>query len=219
MKSKEYYIVIHGKPNGPFSFENLKNQKINRESLIWFDGLDKWERARNIPELQPLFRAVPPPIDPLDIKEEANKMPPIPEPPAIPKQNLEIASNTERFVAFIITQIFALVLFFLLGGSLDEEETWQGLSLEMLYAALGGGIFNGIFYPFFSGNLGHYMMGIKVVSYPSKKEDKSIFSGFLREFLKGGMFYLILPCIWLFFNDQKQNVYDLFVDTIVVRKK
>ncbi len=42
----------NGVQEGPFSFEYLKNRKIDSKTLVWFEGMENWVRAGNIPQLQ-----------------------------------------------------------------------------------------------------------------------------------------------------------------------
>ena len=63
----EYHYTDGGTNFGPFSLEQLKQQPINRNTLIWFTGLPAWKPAYEIPELSSLFGAppiqVPPPVN------------------------------------------------------------------------------------------------------------------------------------------------------------
>lgn len=53
---------------GPFTLEQLKQQPINRNTLIWYTGLPEWKPAYQIPELASWFGAPPaqgpPPVGP-----------------------------------------------------------------------------------------------------------------------------------------------------------
>lgn len=49
---KDYYFVKNNKRIGPVSFNGLKKAEIKSDTLIWFNGLDKWMLAKNIPELE-----------------------------------------------------------------------------------------------------------------------------------------------------------------------
>jgi len=58
----EYYIVINKQQQGPFNVEKLKNQKIKRDTLIWYEGLENWVKAEQIEELKEFLKIIPPPI-------------------------------------------------------------------------------------------------------------------------------------------------------------
>ena len=76
-----------------------------------------------------------------------------------------------------------------------------------------------IILPFFSGSLGHRILGIKVVSIEIGEDQKSIFFGIYRELLKSILGYFIVPVIWLFWDKNYQNLYDKIVKTIVFYRK
>lgn len=59
---KHYFYSDGEKQKGPFTFEQLKNENIKKETLIWFEGLDDWKPAKEIQELDEIFELIPPPI-------------------------------------------------------------------------------------------------------------------------------------------------------------
>ncbi len=59
---KHYFYSDGEKQKGPFTFEQLKNENIKKETLIWFEGLDDWKPAKEIRELDEIFELIPPPI-------------------------------------------------------------------------------------------------------------------------------------------------------------
>jgi len=70
---KHYHIYIDNKQKGPFSLEELKEQKITNQTLVWFEGQIDWQKASEIEELKEIFKKVPPPI------KAFTQTPPIPE--------------------------------------------------------------------------------------------------------------------------------------------
>lgn len=59
---KKYYLHNGTESSGPFDIEELKAKKITKASPVWFEGMQHWKTAGEIPELTRLFIAVPPPI-------------------------------------------------------------------------------------------------------------------------------------------------------------
>lgn len=63
--SIEFFILINNQQNGPFDLNKLKelvmNGTINRETLVWKNGMANWDNARNQVELTNLFNSAPPP--------------------------------------------------------------------------------------------------------------------------------------------------------------
>jgi hypothetical protein len=41
---------------------HVKTGKLTRTSLVWKTGMANWVAAETVPELQPLFAEVPPPL-------------------------------------------------------------------------------------------------------------------------------------------------------------
>ena len=63
--SIEFFILINNQQNGPFDLNKLKelvmNGTINRETLVWKNGMANWDNARNQVELTNVFNSAPPP--------------------------------------------------------------------------------------------------------------------------------------------------------------
>ncbi len=60
---KKYFYNDGTKEHGPFTFEELQNENITRETKVWFQELGEWKVAAEVPELSELFKLVPPPIN------------------------------------------------------------------------------------------------------------------------------------------------------------
>ena len=56
----EYYILINGSKQGPFSIDELRSKEISRNSMIWKIGQSQWLPANQIPELSNLLNEIPP---------------------------------------------------------------------------------------------------------------------------------------------------------------
>ena len=50
-----YYVVVNGKPAGPYETEELKNLKIVRETFLKTTGMDDYKEAQEILEISELF--------------------------------------------------------------------------------------------------------------------------------------------------------------------
>ncbi|MDG1954124.1 MAG: DUF4339 domain-containing protein [Polaribacter sp.] len=57
---KKYFYSNDNEKNGPFSFEELKNENIKKETLIWYEGLDDWTKASDLNEMMPILELKPP---------------------------------------------------------------------------------------------------------------------------------------------------------------
>ena len=58
----KYFIAFGDTKKGPFSLEEVKGYKLERNTLIWKEGLDEWRKAEEFEELKSLFIATPPPL-------------------------------------------------------------------------------------------------------------------------------------------------------------
>ncbi len=74
---KQYYLHDGQSQQGPFDFEQLKDSKLTRDSLVWCEGMETWKAAGETEELKSLFAAVPPPL-PGNIKTPPPLTPKVP---------------------------------------------------------------------------------------------------------------------------------------------
>lgn len=65
----QFYVAIDGVQTGPFTLKTLRNMAeegtLTENSLVWKEGMDSWEEARNTADLEELFHAsgaTPPPL-------------------------------------------------------------------------------------------------------------------------------------------------------------
>lgn len=65
----QFFVAINGQQQGPFDFNQLKQMavggQLNRESLVWMQGMSNWTQAGQVQALNDIFAAVPPPLPPM----------------------------------------------------------------------------------------------------------------------------------------------------------
>jgi hypothetical protein len=63
-----FYVAIDGKQAGPFDMAALQQYaqqgKIDRDTLVWKQGMANWTPAGKVDEMSSLFGAAPPPLPP-----------------------------------------------------------------------------------------------------------------------------------------------------------
>lgn len=69
----DFWIIIDQRHAGPFSLEQLREQEITPDRLVWHDGLTDWTPARDIRALAELFAPEPEPV------ATADPCPPVPD--------------------------------------------------------------------------------------------------------------------------------------------
>jgi len=137
--------------------------------------------------------------------------------------NYTIASKTKRLCGFLLDLLFQVIIIFsfqLIFFNISFDE-FLNKEIDLYNVGINGiiaFIFGAVTYPFFIGNIGHKIMGLKVINTKTGDEFKNFIEGGIRELLKNLLSYLIIPIIWLFFDKRKQNLYDKITDTFVVEK-
>ena len=58
----KFHIYKDEQQQGPFTLDELRDLKITRETMVWFEGEDNWKAAVEIEELKEIFKSVPPPL-------------------------------------------------------------------------------------------------------------------------------------------------------------
>jgi len=220
--SQQFYIAVNGQQTGPFTIDDLKAKNIQRDTLVWTEGLDNWTKAEHIPLLKEVLRATPPPLPNTEAKKTSHQVPPPPTPtPPVSNDKYfgyELARRRERLFATIIEAIIIFVpILWLFGDSVSDSDPYSFGSIVgygILSAILGA-----IFYSMWGGNLGHKIMGLKVISAENGEIQNNAKTGAIREALKSVFSLVFIPVVWLLWDDNRQNLYDKVVKTYVVKKK
>ncbi len=227
--NQNFYIAVNGHQEGPFTIDELRTKSIQRDTLVWTEGLQDWTKAEYLPFLKELIKTVPPPLPKLEVKSTTFQTPP-PIPP-LETTNIkngkyfgyELARRRERFFASITEAVIIFIPLFLFFGkdylNPNEKITLTSLIRDAILGAIGGILLGALFYPLWSGNLGHKIFGLKVISAEDGSDFKEVGRGALREAVKGAFGPFILPSMWLLWDDDRQNLYDKVVKTYVVKKK
>lgn len=68
-ESLQVFVAQDGKQTGPFTEAELKNLiqqgALNRQTLVWKAGMEKWAAAETVPELISILQSVPPVLPPM----------------------------------------------------------------------------------------------------------------------------------------------------------
>ncbi len=126
-----------------------------------------------------------------------------------------LANLTEGIIYFI----FFSGIYFILGYPIRDLYNSDFMISDVGYSAIFGLIVGSIFYPLFTGNLGHRIFGLKVIYSETGEDYKKSTEGAIRELLKQVLGYLIIPIIWILWDEKNQNLYDKLTKTYVVENK
>lgn len=98
---KEYY-THNGKDNrGPFNIEELKDQKITKDTPVWSNDMQNWKKAGEVDELKSILSNNPPPLKKIQ-KSEYQK----------PKKS--------NFLKYLIIAI-SIIAFLAIGSNIISE--------------------------------------------------------------------------------------------------
>lgn len=106
---KKYYLHNGQESIGPFTKEQLKEQKITKETPVWSDEMTDWKKAGEVDELKSILSNNPPPLKKLQ-KSEYQK----------PKK-----SNFFKYLIIAIGSIAFLAIGsnIISEGTIDQENT------------------------------------------------------------------------------------------------
>ena len=80
----DYYYLLNRIKKGPVSLEELKGLKLEKNTLVWREGLTDWTNANKLDELKELFKVSPPPVPPPPVPPPPVQSPKIASPPPMP---------------------------------------------------------------------------------------------------------------------------------------
>ena len=126
-----------------------------------------------------------------------------------------LANLTEFFIFFIIIGV-PLIIFKIVTKDFNP---YGPKITSPEHVAIFSIIIGAIFYPIFTGNLGHKIYNLKVISSESGNDYDKAHEGAIREFLKWMLSILIFPMIWILWDVKNQNLYDKLTKTLVVEKQ
>ena len=134
-----------------------------------------------------------------------------------------LASKGTRFLANLTEGILYFIFFsgiyFILGYPIKDLFDSDFALSDIGYSAIFGLIVGAIFYPLFTGNLGHKILGLKVIYSETGEDYKKSTEGAIRELLEQVLGFLIIPIIWILWDEKNQNLYDKLTKTYVVENK
>ena len=229
---RKWYFIEDGERRGPYTIAELKGQNITPYTLVWTDSMKDWEKAKDVGALQGTLMGKSsqvPAIQAYHQKNSEAKEESVFEPflASIHGEwyfGYELAKRRERLFAYLveafIVSVTFLLLFLVMGVDFENVPEKPFIDIhDVLYSAVTGVVMGAVLYPIFSGNLGHAILGMKVISSVTGEDYKSPLQGAVRETLKYVLGYLIVPFLVIFFDKRKQTLIDMMTKTLVVKKR
>lgn len=105
---RQYFYLLDDEQCGPFVLADLIDVKLPQEILVWYEGLEEWQPAGTLPELQ-------------DMYNEPIPQAPIPNQPQI--QRKPQGNPTLKFFRITLAIILWVISIALVGSSLENKTT------------------------------------------------------------------------------------------------
>ena len=108
---KKYFLHNGTESSGPFDLVELKARKITKKTSVWFEGMQHWKNAEEIPELNSIFVVMPPPFEPVAKPKAVKKTKEV--------QILGLSKNT----FFVVLGLLALAVGTIIFKTLQDERS------------------------------------------------------------------------------------------------
>ena|ERR1700739_3098896 len=128
----------------------------------------------------------------------------------------QLGTKGDRFIASLLESLILYLPLIIFTGSYKSDESSysaNSIIINLVFSAALGAMF----YSMWSGNLGHKIMRLKVISSEDGLDKRSAGDGALRESLKYVSGLLVIPIIWILWDKDNQNLYDKATKTFVVK--
>lgn len=110
---KIWFILIEGKREGPFAYEDLKADcRLTPDTWVWKKGFDDWKKIRDVPELKKLFED----DDSKKVEEDGDETNLLGKKPAQSELVMDFGQEPPYFLWILIALISLLYLLIRLYG-------------------------------------------------------------------------------------------------------
>lgn len=198
---KEYFVVIEGKPRGPFTEEQMKDMSIEAGTFVKSAEMDDYKEAHEIPALRELF----------GLKAKVRE----PQYFAAPDVRL-LAVIIDYFLIFAVYCVIATIVVFFI----DEKQLRIAASLSGLAIIPVAKTIYSIFMESSSrqGTWGKVLMGQKVCD--EKGNPINIGRSVFRNLSKlTGIITLGIGFLMGFFGKRQQCLHDRIAGTVVIKDR
>lgn len=104
--NKEWFIIVEQTQEGPYSLQDLKkHSKLTPDTLVWKEGFQNWIAARDVFELQDLFKEQPE----AESLHELFKPKPLPSDLQADEETLTLQNDPPQLFFWVIVIIFILI--------------------------------------------------------------------------------------------------------------
>jgi uncharacterized RDD family membrane protein YckC len=199
---ESYILVINGKPEGPFSMDELKAKKIKPGDFVKTPEMDDYKEAQEIAELRELLGFAKPPL----LMQYFGSF----------DQRL-LASFLDWFIVF---GIFVIIIFVVVIVFMQDKENRIVVSLSLLACVpVAKFIYHVVMESSASqATFGKQMLKIKVVDMHGDRISvgKAIARNLCKIF---SVMTFFIGYLLAFFNKQQQCLHDMMAGTVVIKER
>lgn len=113
---KKYFYTDGTTSLGPFTLEELRNEGIKVDTLVWFQGMKEWQRADSVDELKVLFETPPAITVEKEEPQQSQQAPQATQAPVYTQQQQRYAIPPKTWlVESILVTIFCCMPFGVIG--------------------------------------------------------------------------------------------------------
>ena len=200
MEEAVYTLVINGKPAGPFTLTDLKEQKIKPDSFLRKPGMDDYKEAHEFSEIRELFHfnqqfTLPQYFAGFDLRM--------------------LADAIDWFIIFGIMAIVELLIVVFLN---NQTKTLITISSGLLLMPFFKFFYHIYMEYYRQATIGKGLMNIKVTNMQGLKP--SFQEVFLRNLGKVlSTLTLFFGYFYLFLNKKQQTLHDKIANTLVIKDR
>ncbi|MEO7211235.1 RDD family protein [Mucilaginibacter sp.] len=204
----QYVLVVAGKPEGPFSIDELRTKKIKPGDFVKTPGMDDYKEAHEVAELRQLFGFSRQPV-PLQYFGSFDQR--------------ATASVVDWFIVlgvFVLASFVVMLLLLLILPGDDNKIVRMGISVAIVVLTIPARLVYSVVMESGpkQGTYGKQLLKIRVCDRYGERIDSSKALG--RNLAKTlSVATLFVGYLMIFFNKKQQALHDIVADTLVIKDR
>lgn len=110
---RKFYIEKNGQQSEALTLDQLIENGVTRETMIWTEGMTNWDKAGNVTDVQSIFTRIPPPL-------RTAVPPPISIGTDVEKSSF-LGANRSKILMLSTAIVFVLVLVYSFGNKSSSD--------------------------------------------------------------------------------------------------
>jgi uncharacterized RDD family membrane protein YckC len=206
--TQKYVLVIAGKPQGPFSIEELKSRKIKPGDFVKSPGLDDYKEAHEVAELRQLFGFSRQPV-PMQYFGSFDQ-----------RATASVVDWFLMFAVFVLVAFAVMFLLLILFPGDDSKYLRLGIGGAIVALAIPARLIYAVVMESGpkQGTYGKQLLKIRVCDMYGERIDTSRALGRNAAKLVSVLTFFI-GYFFIFFSKKQQALHDMLADTVVLKDR